>query len=217
VFAVITTVVKYVRTVLHQTGHFARHNSTKLRCQYARYCNKCTIQMINLKGQDIAKTFHHEREPMSWHTSSNLFDRFDLYFYVDIYYGTYERHAPVQLLPRYQRYRRLYCLRTNGTDPPVPLRWSVCEHWSFRTQRHSHLALAQFLLPAPPLILPSCNLVIQVWRVLEAATRGLKYVNLWLLRTCTIVDRGNRQKSLLEFRRRISKTQGLRSVLYLCV
>jgi hypothetical protein len=128
VFAVITTVVKYVRTVLHQTGHFARHNSTKLRCQYARYCNKCTIQMINLKGQDIAKTFHHEREPMSWHTSSNLFDRFDLYIYVDIYYGMYERYATVQLLPRYQRYQRLYWLRTNGTDPPVPLRWSVYEH-----------------------------------------------------------------------------------------
>jgi hypothetical protein len=85
VFAVITTVVKYVRTVLHQTGHFARHDSTKLRCQYVRYRSTCTIQMINLYGQDVAKTFYQERELISWHSSSNLFDRFDLYFYVDIY------------------------------------------------------------------------------------------------------------------------------------
>jgi hypothetical protein len=129
VFAVITTVVKYVRTILHQTGHFVRHNSTKLRCRYVRYCHMCTIQMINLKGQDIAKTFYHEQALISWHTSSNLFDRFDSYFYVYIYYGTYERYATVQFLPRYQRYQRLYWLRTNGTDSRVPLRWSVCEHW----------------------------------------------------------------------------------------
>jgi hypothetical protein len=128
VFAVITTVVKYVRTVLHQTGHFARYNSTQLRCRYVRYRSRCTIQMINLCGQDIAKTFYQEREPMSCYTSSNLFDRFDLYFYANIYYGTYERYATVPLLPRYQRYRRSYWLRTNGTDPPVPLYWSVCEH-----------------------------------------------------------------------------------------
>jgi hypothetical protein len=79
VFAVITTVVKYVRTVLHQTGHFVRHNSTKLRCQYVRYRSTCTIQIYYLYGQDIAKTFYQERELISWHTSSNLFNRFNLY------------------------------------------------------------------------------------------------------------------------------------------
>jgi hypothetical protein len=61
VFAVITTVVKYVRTVLHQTGHFARHNSIKLRCWYVRYCSMCTIQIYHLYGQDIAKTFYREK------------------------------------------------------------------------------------------------------------------------------------------------------------
>jgi hypothetical protein len=65
VFAVITTVVKYVRTVLHQTDHFARHNSTKLRCQCVRYRSTCTIQIYHLYGQDIAKTFHQERELIS--------------------------------------------------------------------------------------------------------------------------------------------------------
>jgi hypothetical protein len=96
-FAVITTVVKYVRT-------------------------------INLYSQDIAKTFYQQKGHISWHTPSNLFDRFDLYFYVNIYYGTYERHATVPLLPLYQQYRRPYRLRTNGTEPPAPLCWSVCEH-----------------------------------------------------------------------------------------
>jgi hypothetical protein len=72
VFAVITTVVKYVRTVLHQTGHFARPNSTKPRCRYVRYRSKCTIQIYHLYGQDIAKTFNQEKEPMSWHTPSNI-------------------------------------------------------------------------------------------------------------------------------------------------
>jgi hypothetical protein len=85
--------------------------------------------MINLYGQDIAKTFYQEKEPIAWHTPSNLLDRFDLYLYVNIYYGTYERYATVSLLPRYQRYRRPYWLRTNGTDQPVPLCWSVCEYW----------------------------------------------------------------------------------------
>jgi hypothetical protein len=129
VFAVITTVVKYVRTVLHQTGHFARLSSTRLRCRYVRYRSMCTIQIYHLYGQDIAKTFNPEKEPMSWHTPSNIFDRFDSYFYVNIYYGTYERYATVPLLPRYQRYRRSYWLGTNATVPPVPLCWSVCEHW----------------------------------------------------------------------------------------
>jgi hypothetical protein len=81
VFAVITTVVKYVRTVLHQTGHFARPNSSKLRCRYVRYSSMCTIQIYHLYGQDIAKTFYQEKEPMSWHTPRNIFGRFDLFLY----------------------------------------------------------------------------------------------------------------------------------------
>jgi hypothetical protein len=116
VFAGFTTVVKYIRTVPHQTGHFARHNSTKLRCRYLRFRSMCTIQTINLHAQQMAKTFYQEKEPVSWHTPSNLLDLFDL-FYVNIYHGTYERYATVPLLPRYQRYRRSYWLRTNATDP----------------------------------------------------------------------------------------------------
>jgi hypothetical protein len=44
VSAVITTVVKYAPTVLHQTGHFARHNSTKLRCRHVRYRSICGMR-----------------------------------------------------------------------------------------------------------------------------------------------------------------------------
>jgi hypothetical protein len=50
VVAVITTVIKYVRTVMHQIGHFSRHNSTRLRRRYVQYRSICTIQIINLYG-----------------------------------------------------------------------------------------------------------------------------------------------------------------------
>jgi hypothetical protein len=43
VFAIITTVVKYVRIVQHQTGHFECHNSTKMECRYVRYRSICAI------------------------------------------------------------------------------------------------------------------------------------------------------------------------------
>jgi hypothetical protein len=102
VFAVITTFVKYVRTVLHQTGHFARYNSTKLRCRYVRYRSKCTIQNDKFVWSRYSQDFLSRKGPISWHTPSNLFG---LYFFVNIYYGTYERYATVPLLPRYQHYR----------------------------------------------------------------------------------------------------------------
>jgi hypothetical protein len=115
VFAAITTVVKYVRTVLHQTGHFARHNSTKLRCRYVRYCSICTIQMINLYGQDKAKTFYQGKEPIAWHVPSNLFDRFDVFLckYLLWYVRTVRYRTiatalptlPTPVLVAYQRYR----------------------------------------------------------------------------------------------------------------
>jgi hypothetical protein len=84
VFAVITTVVKYVRTVLHQTGHFARPSSTKLRCRYVRYLSMCTIQIYHLYGQDIAKTFIKKKNQCLGIRQAIFFDRFDSYFYVNI-------------------------------------------------------------------------------------------------------------------------------------
>jgi hypothetical protein len=84
--------------------------------------------MINLFAQDNYSQDFLSKGPISWHTPSNLFDRFDLYFYVNIHYGTYEQYATVQLLPRFEHCRRPYWLRTNGADPAVPLCWSVCEH-----------------------------------------------------------------------------------------
>jgi hypothetical protein len=139
VFAVITTFVKYVRTVLHQTGHFARYNSTKLRCQYVRYRSKCTIQNDKFVWSRYSQELLSRKGPISWHTPSNLFA---LYFFVNIYYGTYERYATVPLLPRYQHYRRPYRLCTNGTGPRVPLCWSVCEHWYPKTLLDSAFMLA---------------------------------------------------------------------------
>jgi hypothetical protein len=45
VFAVITTVVKYVRTVPHRTGHFECHNGTKPRRRYVQYGSIRTIEI----------------------------------------------------------------------------------------------------------------------------------------------------------------------------
>jgi hypothetical protein len=117
VFAVITTVVKYVRTVLHQTGHFARHNSTQLRCRYVRYRSMCTIQMINLYGQDIAKTFI-KKESQCLGTRQAI-------FLTDLNYISMQ----IFIMVRTNGTLPYHCSHaTNGTDPPVPLFWSVCEH-----------------------------------------------------------------------------------------
>jgi hypothetical protein len=74
--------------------------------------------MINLYGQGITETIYQEKELIAWHTPSNHFDRFDLYFYVNIYYGKYERYATDTRIGFTPTVR----------NPPVPLCWSVCEH-----------------------------------------------------------------------------------------
>jgi hypothetical protein len=89
----------------------------------------CTMQMINLCGQDIAKTFYEEKELISWHTPSNLFDGFDLFlckyllWYVQtVRYRTIATALPMLptlVLVAYQCYR--------------PLRTIVlvkCEYWA---------------------------------------------------------------------------------------
>jgi hypothetical protein len=127
----------------HQNGCKVRTNGTAPNrpfCASQQYRIEvsvrsiCTIQMINMYGQDKAKTFFKEKEPITWHMPSNLFDRFDLFlckyllWYVrTVRYRTIATALPTPPMPvlvAYQRYRpsrtvllvslRTLAPRTNG-------------------------------------------------------------------------------------------------------
>jgi hypothetical protein len=64
--------------------------------------------MINLYGQDIAKTFYQEKEPVRWLTPSNLVDRFyisckySLWYVQTVRYRTIATALPTLPTPPYR-------------------------------------------------------------------------------------------------------------------